>query len=113
MPSIELSAMTGELHPLQSRYGTHSLLGQRQPVLVARPAGAGAQGLAIRVPAAALRQAGTAIAADAEDEPARPGAGFEGQRLRRVRIRGDSLLPRSEVSAAADFRIEPGGGRSD
>src|SRR5258708_29102272 len=78
---------------------------------MARPLGAGAQGAAVRVSASALRQAGTAIATDVEAEPARPGAGAEGRRLRGVRIGGDTLLPGPEVSAAADFWAQSGRSR--
>src|SRR5882757_6809340 len=102
--------MPAELHPLQLRDGTHSLLGQRKSVLVAHPIGVGAQGAALRVAASALRQARTSIAADVEAQSARSCAGVEGRRLRGVRIRGDSLLPRTEVSAEADFRVQPRGG---
>src|ERR1019366_1805504 len=99
------------LHPLQSAYGTHSLLGQRQSVLVAYPFGAGTQRAVLRVAAAALRQARTSVAADVEDEPARPLTGIEGWRLRGVRIGRHFVLPRFEVPAAADLRAEPRGSR--
>src|SRR5882762_8014881 len=103
--------MPGELHPLQSVHGTYSLLGQRQPVLVARPLGAGTQKTAFRVPDAAYRPARTPIAADVEAQSARSSARAEGRRLRGVRIGGDSVLPRNEVSADADFRLQPRGSR--
>src|SRR5579859_4024425 len=95
--------MTLQLHPLQLSYGTYSLLGQRQSFFVAHPPGAGAQEVAIRVSAAALRQAGAPISANAEDEPARACAGAEGRRLCGLRVRGHPVLPRSEVPSAADL----------
>ena len=109
MPRIELSAMpcaklstaTIASMALTLYWGSGSPFSWR--VLL----GARAQGAALRVAAAALRQAGAPIAADVENESARPGAGLEGRRLRGVRVGGHSLLPGSEIPAAADFWAQP------
>src|SRR5579872_505179 len=100
---MQLSAMTFELHPLQSPHGTDFILGQRQPVLVASPIGARAQGPALRIAAPALRQAGASVAPNVENESARPRARLEGRRLRGVRIRRHTLLPGPQIPASADI----------
>ncbi len=107
----QLIAAATEPHPLQSDHGTHSILGQRQSVLVARAARAGAQGAAVRVAAAALRQAGTPVAPNAEAQSARPRARAQGRRLRGVRIGRGAVLPGREVPPGADFRHQPRGSR--
>ena len=101
--------MTGELHPLEWRHGTDFILGQRQSVLVAGALGARAQGACVRIAALAVRQAGASIAADAENESARPRPSLEGRRLRGVRVGRYPLLLGFEVPASADIRTDAGG----
>src|SRR5579862_7290035 len=88
----------------QYPYGHRFLLGKRQPTLLAGSSGARIQGPVVQQPPAAFRPAGAQVAADAGDELPRQAARFTRRRLRRVRVAGDSLLPRPEISRPADLR---------
>src|SRR5262245_6721190 len=66
--------------------GPRTLLGQRQPVLVARAARARVQAPRLPIARAAVLEAGAQVAADAADEPARARAGAQGRRAHRVRV---------------------------
>ena len=73
-------------------HGTRTLLGQRQPILLARAAGTRIQGRALRVARIAVLQAGAQVAADAAHESARSRARAQGRRFRGVSSRSPACF---------------------
>src|ERR1700722_12247132 len=93
--------------------GHRLLLGKRQRAVLARRARARIQESQLQQPSAAVRSAGAQVAAHAGDELSRQAAGAARQRLRGVRVAGDTLLPRAEIPRAADLRSQSARGRGD
>src|SRR5215468_6963777 len=90
--------------PRRGNDGNRGFLGQRQPILLARAAGARIQTPAVREPPAAILQAGAQVAGDAGAQSPRAGAGAEGRRVRVLRVTCHPLLPRPEVPTTSAVR---------
>src|SRR5580698_4132998 len=86
-----------------SSHGHRFLLGKRQPSVLEGGAGTRTQGSAIQQSFAAVRPPGAQVTTNAGDEFSRQTAGAARRGLRGVRVAGDSVLPRPQISGAADI----------